>query len=73
MIFKICDKCKGTNVKTLVLRLKEIYPDAVYEIGCQNLCGIGRDKSFVIIDHIPIIADNEDALVEKINVYLKNK
>ena len=58
MIFKICDKCKGTNIKTLVPKLKEIDKNAKIEIGCQNFCGIGRDKCFVVVNHIPIIAKN---------------
>ncbi len=71
MIFRICDKCKGTNVKTLVPKLKKISPDACIQIGCQGLCGIGRSNSFVIINHMPIIADNEEMLLQKIIEYLK--
>lgn len=69
MIFKICDRCKGTNLKTLLSKLKEIDKNAQIQIGCQNLCGIGRSKSFVIINHIPIIAENEEELLQKIREY----
>ena len=63
---KICDKCRGTNVETLVPRIKEILPDAEIQIGCQNFCGIGQTKAFLILNHKPIIAENEDELIEKL-------
>lgn len=63
---RICDKCKGTNIKTLLPQLKQIDSKANILIGCQNLCGIGRNKSFAIVNHIPIIAENEEMLVKKI-------
>lgn len=64
--FRICDRCKATNVNTLVPKLKEIDPNAEIVIGCQNFCGIGRTKSFAIVNHIPVIAENEEELVEAI-------
>ncbi len=70
MIYKICDKCKGTNTKTLIPKLKEIDSNAEIQIGCQNFCGIGRSKSFVIVNHTPIIALNEDELIEKVKEHL---
>lgn len=66
MEIRICDKCKGTNVTTLVPRIQEIYPEAEIKIGCQHFCGIGATKSFAIKDGIPIITDTEDELVEKL-------
>ncbi len=71
MIFKICDKCKGTNVKTLVPKLKKLKPDADIEIGCQGFCGIGRTNSFVIVDHMPIIAENENDLIKSVSEYIQ--
>ena len=64
--FRVCDKCKGTNIKTLIPKLKEMDANATIIVGCQNLCGIGRTKSFVVMNHIPIIADNEDMLILEI-------
>lgn len=64
--FRICDRCKATNVNTLVPKLKEIDSNAEIVIGCQNFCGIGRTKSFAIVNHIPVIAENEEELVEAI-------
>jgi uncharacterized protein YuzB (UPF0349 family) len=64
--FRICDKCKKTNIKTLVPRLKEIDPDAIIDIRCQSFCGPGSLKNFAIVNHKAIIADNEDELIEKI-------
>ncbi len=66
MEIKVCNRCKATNIKTLVPKLKENFKDANILIGCQNMCGIGMMKSFAIVDHIPIIANNEDELIEKI-------
>ena len=64
--FQICDKCKGTNIKTLIPKLKLIDSSANIIVGCQNLCGIGRTKSFAIVNHIPVIAETENELIEKI-------
>lgn len=64
--FRICDKCKGTNIKTLIPKLKLIDASANIIVGCQNLCGIGRTKSFAIVNHIPVIAETENELIEKI-------
>lgn len=64
--FRVCDKCKGTNIKTLLPRLQEIDEKAEIIVGCQNFCGIGAKKPFVICNHVPIVADTEDELIEKV-------
>lgn len=64
--FGICDKCKGVDYKSIIGKIKEIDKDAEIVLGCQNFCGIGRSKPFVILNHIPIIADNENELINKI-------
>lgn len=69
--FKICDKCKGTNISTLIPRLKEIDENATIKIGCHNFCGIGRTKPFAIVNQRPIIALDEDELIVKIKEFLK--
>lgn len=66
MIISICNKCKAVNYQSILKKLKEIYPEAKYEIGCNNMCGIGRTKSVIILDNKPIIADTEEELIEKI-------
>ncbi len=66
MEIRVCNRCKSTNIKTLVPNLKNLFPNAEIIIGCQNMCGIGSTKSFAIVDHIPIIADNEQELLKKI-------
>lgn len=68
--FRICDKCKGTNEKTLIPKLKELDDNAHIIVGCQNFCGIGRTKPFVIVDHIPVVAPTEDELIENIKKQL---
>lgn len=67
---KICNKCKGTNMKTLLPKLKELENVSI-EIGCHNLCGIGRTKSFCILNNIPIITDTEEELIDKIKEKLR--
>lgn len=62
----ICNKCKGVNYKSIIQKIKELDSDIQINIGCQNFCGIGRTKPFVILNHIPIIADNENELLNKI-------
>lgn len=69
--FRICNKCKAMNVDTLIPKLKEIDPNAEIIVGCQNFCGIGQTKNFAIVNHIPVIALNEDELIEKIKQTLK--
>lgn len=70
-VFRICDECKTTNVKTLVARLKEIDPKATIEIGCQSYCGIGHKKQFAVINGRYITAMNEDQLVERVRKFLQ--
>lgn len=72
-IFKVCDRCKGTNLNTLIPKLKKLDKNAIIKIGCQNLCGIGRSKPFVIVNNIPIIETNEDLLVEKVKEHLNSE
>lgn len=71
-VLKICDKCKGTNIKTLVPKLKELDPQLEFDIRCHNLCGIGRTKPFVILNHVPIIADTEEQLILKVKQKLED-
>lgn len=69
--FRICDKCKATNVLSLSKKLKELDSNAPILVGCQNLCGIGRTKPFVIVNHIPIFADTEEELIDKVKEKIK--
>jgi hypothetical protein len=66
MKISICNKCKGINCASLLKKLKDLYPNAKYEIGCNNMCGIGRSKVVIILDNKPIIADTEEELINKI-------
>lgn len=66
MKISICDRCKGTNSVSLLKKMKELFPDSKYEIGCNNMCGIGRTKVVIIINNKPIIADTEEELIDKI-------
>lgn len=63
---EICDKCKGTNIKTLVPKIKNISNDIDIKIHCIQFCGLGRDKIVVLLDHVPIIGTTEDEVIERI-------
>ena len=71
--FQICDRCKRINVKSLSQKIKKLDSDAQIEVGCVNMCGIGRTKCFVILNHIPIIADTEEQLIKNIKEQLIQK
>lgn len=73
MEIKVCDKCRKTNIDTLLPKLKNIFPDAKYKIGCTNMCGIGATKSFVVLDFLPVIAEDEDELIKKLLDIKKNQ
>lgn len=63
---EICDKCKGTNINTLLPKIKKLSNDLEIKIGCINYCGIGRDKICILFDHMPIIKDNEKDIIDEI-------
>ncbi|HBI05342.1 MAG TPA: DUF1450 domain-containing protein [Paenibacillaceae bacterium] len=69
-IFRICDECKTTDIKTLVPRLKEIDPQATIEIGCQSYCGVGHKKHFAVVNDRYITGLSEDQLIDKICKFL---
>ena len=56
---ELCDRCKATNINSLVPKIKELSPNIEIKIGCINFCGIGRNKIVVLVDHIPVIADKK--------------
>ena len=62
--------CKATNLNTLLPRLKAIDPKAKIYQGCQSYCGPGRDRSFVFVNNKPILAENEDELIQKVKEFL---
>ena len=62
----ICNKCKAVNYRSIIQKVKGLDNNIQINIGCQNFCGIGRTKPFVILNNIPIIAENEDDLFNKI-------
>jgi len=68
--FKVCDKCKGTNLDTLVAGLKKIDSEAKIIVGCHSYCGPGRDNPFVFVNNKPIRAGSECELLEKVCMIL---
>ena len=69
--FRICNICKAVNSQSLEKRLKEIDSEATINIGCQNVCGIGRSRPFVIVNHRLVVAETEDELINKVKEQLK--
>ena len=65
-IYKICDKCKAVNTDAIISEIKKLDETAEFNIGCQGFCGIGRTKPFVILNNMPIIANDENELIQKI-------
>lgn len=70
--YRICDKCKAVNTEKLVKIIQEIDNDSIIKIRCQNFCGIGRTKPFIILNNMPIISDSEDELINKIKEKIQN-
>ena len=72
--FKICNKCKGVNLTTLIPRLEKLDPNAkIVQPTCISYCGPGRDYPFVFLNNKPIIGKDEDDLVQKIKEVLKEQ
>lgn len=67
---RICNKCKAVDHKVLIEEIKKIDKSAIFAIGCQNMCGIGRNKPFAIVNNKPIIGDNTTDLIDKITKIL---
>ena len=66
MKIKVCNKCKGFDYKKVINAINEKIENVDYEIGCNNMCGIGRSKVVVIVDNKPVVADNIEDLINKI-------
>ncbi|WP_416150437.1 DUF1450 domain-containing protein [Salipaludibacillus sp. HK11] len=64
--FKVCDKCKATNIDSLVSRLKKIDSNAKINIGCHSYCKKGKKKPFVFVNGEVVSAKKEDKLIEKV-------
>jgi len=64
--FKICDKCKGTNLSTLIPALKAIDESANVVVGCHSYCGPGRDYPFVFVNNKPVKGETQAELIEKV-------
>ena len=70
--FKTCNICGGFDGDLLASKLKELDPNALIDIKCQSMCAIGAKKPFVIVNGIPVIDENIDALILKIKNIIKN-
>lgn len=69
---ELCDRCKATNIKSLVPKIKNISNDIEIKIHCIQFCGIGRDKIVVLFNQIPIIGDTEEEIIKKIKEKMQN-
>lgn len=68
--FKVCDICAAVNSESIIKRLKEIDPNAKIIVGCQGMCAVGATKPFVIVNGIPVIAETEDEVINKVKEIL---
>ncbi len=66
MKISICNKCKGFDYLQIIKLLEKKYNNLNFEIGCNNMCGIGRNKIVIIVNDIPIIANDVNELLKKI-------
>jgi len=72
--FKVCERCKGTNLRTLIPRLEKLDPEAnILKLKCVSYCGPGRDYPFVFLNNKPIIGEDEDDLIKKIKEVLEKQ
>lgn len=69
---ELCDKCKATNIDSLIPKIKKISSDIDIQIHCIQFCGVGRDKIVVLFNHVPIIGCSEDEIINKISEKMKN-
>ncbi|HPF83493.1 MAG TPA: hypothetical protein PLV83_04965 [Bacilli bacterium] len=65
MTIKICNNCKGFDYNKVISKINDNFSNIEYQIGCNNMCGIGRSKVVIILNNKPIIADNIDDLISK--------
>jgi uncharacterized protein YuzB (UPF0349 family) len=65
-VYKICDICNKKGIKKISDAILEMDNNAKIDIGCQNLCGLGQSKYFVIIDARPYLADTVEELIEQV-------
>jgi len=69
--FKVCERCKGTNLVTLIPKLKKLDEQANIKVGCHSYCGPGRDAPFAFVNNKPVCGKDEDDLIEKIKYQLE--
>ena len=66
MKISICNKCKFFNHKEIIKLLDENFENINYEIGCNNMCGVGRNNIVLFVNNKPVSAKNKDELIKKI-------
>ena len=69
---ELCEKCKATDAKSLVPKIRRISNDIEMQIHCIQFCGVGRDKIVVLLDHVPIIGSSENEIIKKISEKITN-
>ena len=68
MNIKICDKCKGFDYRKIIEEIDKLGIENKYEIGCNSMCGVGRNSIVVIVNNKTIIAKSVNELLEKIRL-----
>ena len=47
---RVCEKCKGTSLKSIIPKLKKMAPDAEIKVGCKSYCGPCKKRAFVYVN-----------------------
>ena len=68
--FKTCNICRGFDSEKLVEGLKKLDSNANIVVGCQSMCEIGASRPFVIVNGIPVIGENIEEVLKKVETMM---
>lgn len=68
---RICDKCKHTNIKTMLPKVEALSDDSRIRVGCKSYCGPCSRFAFIFINGRYITAPTEDEAIEKAKRHVK--
>ena len=67
MNIKICDKCKGFDYKKIIAEIDKLGLKINYEVGCNSMCGVGKNNIVLIVNNKPIVAKTVNELLDKLS------
>jgi hypothetical protein len=68
---RICDKCKHMKVKSMLMKIAVIAPEAEVTVACKSYCGPCSRFAFIYINGRYITGATEDEAIEKAKKYVK--